>query len=430
MYFLNYSFFSSFIKNFKIKSILFYFIIILIINSIFYYEYIKRFPYDVNIYGDIQFNRLAFFFGPLLDNFINNNQYVQYIFDKEFFLSRMPLIPIFIKYVYLILTKKLFFLIFIKNLLFFSLIIYLLYKILKKDFLVLVAFCLIIYNPFNLATSLTIIPEEGYLSFFFIIFFLVYNYYNFNRILLFSILLFLIFFTKASLVYFCYIFSILIFSTEKNNNKLFNAIPLLAVITAYLIWATYAYSKLNKIISPISVSSISGFTIQVAYNKEFNLIYPLQSPDILLDEIFEKNLNKIKESKDELEINSIFFGNSINFIINNKTDVFFSFIKKLNLLFFNIKYDAKNMLDENYDRIRYSDIPNKIALIGTVLLIFYKIFIKKKYLRAEIFLIFFFITYLFPYIAAFLYTRHLVPIFIICHLYLYFEFLKYYKKFK
>jgi hypothetical protein len=163
---------------------------------------------------------------------------------------------------------------------------------------------------------------------------------------------------------------------EKNNNKLLNAIPLLTVITAYLIWATYAYSKLDKIISPISVSSISGFTTQVAYNKKFNLIYPLQSPDILLDEIFEKNLNKIKESKDELEINSIFFENSINFIINNKIDVFFSFIKKLNLLFFNIKYDAKNILDENYDRIRYSDVPNKLALIGTVLLIFYKIFIS------------------------------------------------------
>lgn len=430
MYFFSYSFFSSFIKDFKIKSILFYFFVILIINSIFYYEYIKKFPYDVNIYGDLQFNRIAFFFGPLLENFINNNQYVQYIFDKEFFLSRMPLIPIFIKYVYLILTKKLFFLIFIKNLLFFSLIIYLLYKILKKDFLVFVAFCLIIYNPYNLAISLNIIPEEGYLSFFFIIFFLVYNYYNFNRILLFSVLLFLIFFTKASSVYFCYIFSILIFSMEKNNNKLLNAIPLLTVITAYLIWATYAYSKLDKIISPISVSSISGFTTQVAYNKEFNLIYPLQSPDILLDEIFEKNLIKIKESKDELEINSIFFENSINFIVNNKTDVFFSFIKKLNLLFFNIKHDAKNILDENYDRIRYSDVPNKIAFIGTVLLIFYKIFIKKTFLRTEIFLIFFFMTYLFPYIAAFLYTRHLVPIFIICHLYLYFEFLKYYKKFK
>ena len=77
MYFFSYFFFSSFIKNFKIKPILFYFFVILIINSFFYYEYIKKFPYDVNIYGDLQFNRLAFFFGPLLENFINNNQYVQ-----------------------------------------------------------------------------------------------------------------------------------------------------------------------------------------------------------------------------------------------------------------------------------------------------------------------------------------------------------------
>ena len=199
---------------------------------------------------------------------------------------------------------------------------------------------------------------------------------------------------------------------------------------AYLIWATYAYSKLEKIISPISVSSISGFTTQVAYNKQFNLIYPLQSPDILLDEIIENNLSKINASHDELEINSIFFENSVNFIINNKIDVLVSFIKKLNLLFFNIKYDAQDILNENYNKIRYSDIPNKIALICTFLLIFYKIFIKKSLLRTEIFLIVFFISYLFPYMAGFLYTRHLVPIFIICHLYLYFEFLKHYKKFR
>jgi hypothetical protein len=85
MYFFSYFFFSSFIKNFKIKAILFYFFVILIINSIFYYEYIKRFPFDVNIYGDLQFSRLAFFFGPLLENFINNNQYVQYIQTRETF---------------------------------------------------------------------------------------------------------------------------------------------------------------------------------------------------------------------------------------------------------------------------------------------------------------------------------------------------------
>jgi len=430
MHFFNYfSFSPSIVKNVKIKPVLFYFFIILIINSIFYYEYIKRFPHDINIYGDLQFNKLAFFFGPLLENFINKNQYVQNIFDKNFFLSRMPFIPIFIKYTYIILTKKLFFLIFIKNLLFFSLIIYLLYKILKKDFLVFIAFCLINYNPYNLAIILNIIPEEAYLTFFLIIFFLVYNYYNFNRIFLTSALLFLIFFTKASLVYFCYIFSLLIFFIEKKI-KLLNILPVLTVIVAYLIWATYAYSKLEKIISPISVSSISGFTTQVAYNKQFNLIYPLQSPDILLDEIIENNLSKINASHDELEIDTIFFENSVNFIINNKIDVLVSFIKKLNLLFFNIKYDAQDILNENYNKIRYSDIPNKIALISTFLLIFYKIFIKKSILRTEIFLIVFFISYLFPYIAGFLYTRHLVPIFIICHLYLYFEFLKHYKKFR
>ena len=83
----------------------------------------------------------------------------------------------------------------------------------------------------------------------------------------------------------------------------------------------------------------------------------------------EKNLYKDKKLKNEFEINDYFVDASINYILNNKIDFAKTSIKKLHVIFTNIKKDAQVIGSNDYNSIRFSNFPNKIALILSIFII-------------------------------------------------------------
>ena len=162
----------------------------------------EKFPQFIDDKGNLQYSNLQFFFGPLLENLIDNHQYKQKIFEIEFYLSRMPLMPYLISFINLFITKSFFITLLIKNFILFSILLILLFDIFKKNYLVLISLILIFYNPYNSSIFIILIPEESFLMiFFFFLYLSTKNEINFFYV---GFLIVLIYFIKASMMFYCY----------------------------------------------------------------------------------------------------------------------------------------------------------------------------------------------------------------------------------
>jgi len=408
----------SFINNnlFFYSLVYFFFIII---NCIFYFFFIEKYPHYVDANSNLILLSLDHSFGDLMNNIIIEGKFSQRLFnfDIDFYLVKMPLGPYFLSFIYFFITKNFLLLILIKNLFFFSFLLFIAKIVLKNNFYILILFFLLAYNPYNLYNFLRAVPEEGFLNYLIVIIFIVFNSNIKKRNFFLSLSLVLLFFTKGSSCFFIYPLVIYFLFFEKKK------LPLISIIICFFIWFSYAYIKTNKFISPISLSSVGGMTISTANNDEFNKIYPLQSPDILYQKILEDNYHLTKNLNNEIDIDKVFKSYALNYIITNKSDFFEGLLKKINLIFFNYKKDAQSFNSADYNQIRYSNFFNIGALYLTILIILFKFF-KKKFGKKEFFYIIFCSSYLFPFIIGILFTRHLVPIYLVSHIYIYFELLK------
>ena len=112
------------IKNLIIKKLfllLFFLLLLFFINYYYYINYIDFRPEIINQNGQLNLLSIDFGYGEATFNLVNNNElfYESGLNKSKQYLARMPLIPIFIKFVYVNISKKLFIIILIKNLFFF-----------------------------------------------------------------------------------------------------------------------------------------------------------------------------------------------------------------------------------------------------------------------------------------------------------------------
>jgi hypothetical protein len=406
-------------KNIKLYLFFLYFAIITILTIIWYNYIIIRFPHFIHENGNINYESLHFFFGGLTKNLIEKDEFYQNIYGINFYLSRMPLIPLFLKWSYLYISKKFLIILLVKNYLIFSILFYFLYKFLKKHALVFIVFLILFYNPYNTFMIIRLIPEEGILAILILSLYITLLQKEVNFKVL-ALLIVAIYFTKASQFLFCYIFSIIPILIFKNRLKY---LPLLLIFISYITWTSFAYIKINKFITPFSITSISGLTLSVAYHEKFLQLYPNQSPDLLVNDIVKKKIDKINSFENEIEFNRSFKEDIFLKISNDKNFVLKSFLKKIHVLFLNVKYDAQNINSNKFEKIRYSEIPNKIVLFLSIL-IFLIAMIKKMLRKEDLYFITILSVYLIPYLIGFLYTRHLVPIYVLCHFYLFLKYIK------
>ena len=147
----------------------------------------------------------------------------------------------------------------------------------------------------------------------------------------------------------------------------------------------------------------------------------------MLDKIIKKNKEKILESRNEHELDKIFKDEVFSKIISDKKFLVKSFLRKLYVLLINIKFDAQILFSDNYDNIRFTEIPNKIFFNISLLLLMVSVINNKKFEREDYYYIIFIIFYLLPYIIGFLYTRHMVPLYIVSNFYIFLKYLKYKK---
>jgi hypothetical protein len=167
---------------------------------------------------------------------------------------------------------------------------------------------------------------------------------------------------------------------------------------------------------------MNGTTLIVSSNAQFNNHYPLESPDFLEPIMWKYYKTELSaNSIDELTVNNFFIKKSVNYIINNKLDYSISILKKFEIIFFNIKKDAQLKTSKDYNTIRYSTIFNKLFFLSVIFIILRNFFKKEISSEDKIFIIIF-ISYIPPYIVGWIYERHMIPIYLISHLYLFFYF--------
>lgn len=374
----------------------------------------EKFPQFIDDKGNLQYSNLQFFFGPLLENLIDNHQYKQKIFEIEFYLSRMPLMPYLISFINLFITKSFFITLLIKNFILLTILLILLFDIFKKNYLVLISLILIFYNPYNSSIFIRLIPEESFLMIFFLCLFLYLSTKKEINFFYVGFLIVLIYFTKASMMFYCYSIVFLFLFYNKSLKKI---IPMIMLVFAFCSWSYFSLIKNDKFVSPLNLSSISGFTVALAYNDQFLNTYPTLSPDLLLDDIIQENYQDIKNLKNEIQINDVFKKYFFIKLKNDKEFIINSLIVKIKFLLTNIKYDSQQPDSQNLNKIRYSEIFNKISLNLAIIVCIISIFKNKK--KEDLYYIFFLVTYLFPYLLGFLYSRHLVPIYIISNFFLF-----------
>ncbi|MDC0608765.1 hypothetical protein OAO75_03120 [Candidatus Pelagibacter ubique] len=408
------------------------FFIFFILNYIFYLIWINKFSYAQDFDGNLIIGNLTFFFGDLINNIIYKNEYYfKHGYDGaniNFVLGRLPFIPLFLSVILKYISMNYLYVLLIKNILLFFIFFLTLIKTFKNNYILLIGFGILIYNPHNLFTTLSLIPEEGYLTYLLISLFLLMNKINSTKDIYFiSVLLLIIYLTKASMAYMSYSLAIYLIFRLKNKFKLlYFLIPITFILIGYVSWAAFGYSKTNKIISPLSISTMSGSTLIVSSNKDFKKLYYLITPDPLEKKMWIRHkdgLYKNNNLKDEFEINEYFINKSKEYILNNKIEFIKLGFLKAHVVFTNLKKDAQVFRSEGYNTIRYSNISNKIILFISVFLIIKNI-INKKFRDDDMLYLIILLSFMFPYFVGWVYTRHMVPLYLIAHFFLLLKFEK------
>jgi hypothetical protein len=423
----------NFFKN-KIKNlnkidyfIYFFFILILIIlNLIFVKYWIINHPYQIDNYGNI-INRIQFYFEQPIDNLLNNKAPTNTIADIEFKISKMPLLIYFLYYFQIYISKNFIFIHLFKNLLLSSLIFILIKKYdTKLNNIFLICCLLLIYSiPHNIVNMLAITPEESILIYFIIIlFFLITGDYKFRNYYI-AILISLIFFTKGSMFYLSFGISLVYFIYEKQKQKF---LPLIFIIFFSIIWGLNSYYKTGKFAFATSTTSLNGLTTGIVYHKDFTNHYPLMSPDIYWDNVFQEIKNQ--NIKDEWEADKYFREKSIKYILENPADFFYGVLKKLYVIFISPYKDTRTddqLINENdKNPIRFSNFINKPLFIMSIIILLYSISnfrkVNSKIKKISIYYLSILIFYFSPYIAAYIFPRHCVAMYILGFIYILFFF--------
>ena len=394
--------------------------IILLLNFYFSYSYTTKFPNIVDEENRIILQNLGFNFGQILANLQINEGLKAIYFNTEYYVSRMPLLPLTLNFLYNYISENFYIILLIKNLFFFS-IIFLLLCNFKKDtkiIFVILSLFIFIYNPHNLITSLSFNFEEGLLNYLIIILFLSILSEIKYKFLIISVTLSFIFFLKSSMIFLCTFLSIFFVCSSFKKEKYF-FLPLIFLIISNLIWGTYSYKKTGVFAYGTNLASYNAFTLNHAYNDKFTTLYPSISPDVLTKEIEDKLPANIK--KNEWEIDNFYFEDSIDYFKNNPNDILLGVLKKFQVVFFYIYKDSqlKNNNGDITKEVRFSNIPNKIFFVLFLCLIFRNFYLYRDtknllFILATCF-------YFFPYFVGFIYTRHCTAFYMVATFYVFNE---------
>ena len=417
--------------NFKYKIILYTILLFLLIfvTLIYCYLFINKFPNNFDPQFNLIVEKIEFGNGSLISSLLNNGEYKSKYYGIDFYLQKLPILPIFY-YLILRISENFFFFIIFKNIITFSCIYFTCFYSLKSlnknliDLLILVGFIFII--PYNLFVFLNYQYTDCLLVVMLPSLFLVLISKLKFKFIYATLILFFLYLTKTSTVYLVYIIPLFVIFYEKRSYKKY--IILLGPILATLLWGTFGYQKINKFVLGSNLLSVNPMGIYLVTHKDFYEYFPYKSIDILQNKIeIPQNIKNETQFFEYFQNkNEAYFA-----IAQNKKKFFIDSFKKIKFIMFNIRRDSAFM--ENYkfnNSIRYSLIPNKIIFNLSIIfsIVFFIRGLKKNINSYDLYFISIISLNMLPYVAAWATSKHLIPAFIISFYYLYLRLSNFYLK--
>lgn len=416
--------YKKFTELFEKKIFIFYllFLIFTVFLSSFYtYFYIEKFNYQFNHNNELILSRIPFDYGPLIENLYYHNKFEQIWlgWGINTYLTKLPFVPIFLTSLSKI-SLNAYFVIITKNIIFFSLIFYCIkitsIKFTKKFLSFIILIIIIFYNFYNTIVLSAYIYEDAYIASILPCIFLLLLSDIEKKFILISILIFVLYFTKTTIFYLTVFISILFFILEKNLNIYKRIFPILSLVSAIIIWGTFGYIKTNKFPIGSNLQSNNQEALSFVMNKNFKDYYPKLSVDLIpKEDVKNKFQNEWEFSEYYKNKNKVYF-------LNNKLNFLKDVMIKIKFIFLNYRKDALHTnINSNYTNpIMLSHIINRVVFIISIIVLIKNI-LKKKIKKVDIYYFTIIVSSLFPHIIGWATSKHLVPLFLISHLYLFFK---------
>ena len=413
----------------KLFVILFFYLIFVTILSLIFSAFIEiRFPEITNNHSII-LKQLQFNYGELTSNIFYNNSYVSEWNGIDNYLVRYPFLPHFVSAIGKISLNIYLFLV-LKNLIFFSILFFTCNIFTKtynknyKYFYILLS--IFFYNYYNLTSALNFFFSDSFIAILLpSTFFILISNFRFKYIVV-SLLLFCLYFTKTTMFFVTCGVAISFFIFEINAKYYQRVLPLIFVLIAIIAWGSFGYIKTGKFPIGASASSNNQEALSIALNKDFHKFYPSLSVDLI---------PKVKvEDKFDNEWGYYEYYKKLNskYIENNKERIFKDVLIKIKFILFNYRKDAVTPdKDGNYENpVMFSHIINRIIFIFSILFALrniYKSYTKKHFPVIESYFLLIVALSIAPYIVGWATSKHLVPIFLVSHIYFFLRFLEYKK---
>ena len=368
--------------------------------------------------NDIIFSKLQFDHSELVTNLFYGDGFYQFRHGVKYYLAKMPILPLLISGLALI-SKNLYFIYFVKNLILFSILFFSLNFYCEKhskSFLFFLIYLVSIFAiPHNLHVQLNIHFADTIVACLMPSLFLLLSTENKRKYIYISLILFVLYLTKTSMFFLCLIipFIILILENDKISLKI---IPIIAVILSISVWGSFGYFKTGIFPFGSKILSVSSEGMNIVLNKEFNKYYPKKSVDLIK---YEK---PDKRYENEWEIYQFYKEKNKIYIRNNLSRYAKDTLIKINFIFFNIHKDAAfpNKNGEYYNPLKISYLINKLFFNLSLIISLFVIIknINKIYnIKKEIYFLSIISLNLFPLVVGWATAKHLTGLTVVCIIY-------------
>ena len=322
-------------KNNFLKIIYFFFIVTILFLS-YIYANLEQVRNLIGEDNKIILSNLSFDHAELVSNIFNGDGYYQYRHGVKYHLAKLPMLPLIISFLATI-SENLYFIYFVKNLVFFSIMFFSLrffcinFKKEKIFFLTLLLSLFII--PHNLHVLLNISFGDTIVASLLPSLFLLILTNNKNKYLFVSLIFFGLYLTKTSMMFLSIAMPIIILILEKDGKKKF--LPILGVFFAISVWGFFGVIKTGTFSFGSKILSVSSEGMNYALNKDFHKFYPQKSVDLIeYTQLDDKNYdNEWQIYQYYKKINSTYLKNNLNRYIKD------TFIK-IKVILFNIRKDS------------------------------------------------------------------------------------------
>lgn len=377
--------------------------------------------------NEIVFSQLQFDHADLVSNLYHGEGFYQYRFGIKYHLAKMPVLPLMVALISLI-SKNIYFIYFIKNLILFSIIFFSINFYCKNHntktlyFLIfLISFFIV---PHNLHVLLNINFADTIVASLLPSLFLLLATQDGKKYIFISILLFFLYLSKTSMFFLCLLipFLIVILENGKFQKKI---LPIISLFLAISIWGSFGLAKTGTFSFGSKILSVSSEGLSIALNKQFHNFYPKKSVDLI-------KIPKIEENKfkNEWEVYEFYKKKNNEYLKNNLNRYLKDTLIKIKVILFNIKKDSSfpNQDNKYQNPIQISFIINKlifnISLITALIIIYKKLkFFNNikdfKSIKTEIYLIFIIGLNSLPLIIGWATAKHLTGMTLVCLVYLF-----------